>query len=191
MSPKAFYWTLASPIGPLLLTSGGDALTGLHMAGRGPEAGWIQDAGPFRSVVQALDAYFEGELARFDVPLDLGGTPFQQRVWSELREIPFGRAISYAELARRVGKPGASRAVGSANGRNPVSIIVPCHRVIASDGGLGGYGGGLDRKRWLLEHEIAILRRDPRRDSEDFPGAITPKLPAYPLFSCESTGRRA
>ena len=81
------------------------------------------------------------------------GTPFQRRVWDELRRIPFGETISYAELARRVGQPGAARAVGSANGRNPIGLIIPCHRVIAADGGLGGYGAGLDRKRWLLRHE--------------------------------------
>ena len=93
-----------------------------------------------------LTAYFEGELQSFNVAMTLAGTPFQKRVWQELCNIPYGRAISYAELARRIGQPGSSRAVGGANGRNPISIIVPCHRVIGADGGLGGYGGGLDRK---------------------------------------------
>ena len=117
----------------------------------------MQDDGPFRAVVRAVDVLFRGRPATFDLPLALAGTPFQRRVWQELCNIPYGCAISYAELARRIGKPGASRAVGSANGRNPVSLIVPCHRVIGADGGLGGYGGGLDRKRWLLEHEAEVL----------------------------------
>jgi methylated-DNA-[protein]-cysteine S-methyltransferase len=89
----------------------------------------------------------------------MAGTSFQRLVWEGLRAIPYGETISYAELARRIGRPGASRAVGSANGRNPISIVVPCHRVIAADGTLGGYGGGLDRKEWLLQHEIAAHER--------------------------------
>ena len=92
----------------------------------------------------------------FDLPLDAHGTPFQQRAWSALREIPFGQTISYAELARRTGDVRAVRAVGAANGRNPIPIIVPCHRVIGADGSLVGFGGGLERKRWLLEHEGAL-----------------------------------
>jgi AraC family transcriptional regulator of adaptative response/methylated-DNA-[protein]-cysteine methyltransferase len=100
-----------------------------------------------------LEEYFRGERRRFAVPLDLGGTAFQQRVWSRLREIPFGDTRSYAEVASQVGKPEAVRAIGQANGRNPVAIVVPCHRVVGADGSLSGYGGGLWRKRWLLEHE--------------------------------------
>jgi methylated-DNA-[protein]-cysteine S-methyltransferase len=95
----------------------------------------------------------------FDLRLRMDGTSFQHRVWHELCKIPFGGTISYIELARRVGNPRASRAVGGANGKNPIAVIVPCHRVIAADGGLGGYGGGLDRKRWLLEHEAGVLAR--------------------------------
>ncbi len=107
---------------------------------------------------QALRRYFGGELdALDDVVVDTAGTPFEERVWSRLRKIPAGRTISYGELARSIGRPSAVRAVGGANGRNPVSLVVPCHRVIASDGGLGGYGGGLERKRWLLVHEGALL----------------------------------
>src|SRR4029079_15469667 len=101
-------------------------------------------------------AYFDGRLREFDVPLSLHGTDFQLRVWHALCEIPFGQTISYAELARRLGKPQAMRAVGAANGRNPVSIIVPCHRVVGSTGSLTGFGGGLPRKRWLLDHEGAV-----------------------------------
>jgi methylated-DNA-[protein]-cysteine S-methyltransferase len=105
-----------------------------------------------------LAAYFGGRLRRFGVPLDLAGTAFQQRVWSRLREIPFGDTVSYARIAREVGRRDAVRAVGHANGRNPVAIVVPCHRVVGTDGSLCGYGGGLWRKRWLLEHERAALR---------------------------------
>ncbi len=106
-------------------------------------------------VVAQLQAYFAGELTDFDLPLQMHGTEFQRRVWAALCEIPYGETISYGELARWVGNPKASRAVGLANGRNPVAIVVPCHRVIGADGSLTGYGGGLDRKVWLLEHEAS------------------------------------
>jgi methylated-DNA-[protein]-cysteine S-methyltransferase len=107
----------------------------------------------------ALRAYFKGDLGAIDkLPVETGGTDFQQKVWRELRRIPAGSTISYAELARRIGRPAAIRAAGLANGANPVSIVLPCHRVIGSDGSLTGYGGGLDRKRWLLTHEKAIQR---------------------------------
>jgi methylated-DNA-[protein]-cysteine S-methyltransferase len=155
------YSVYCSPIGELLLTSDGKALTGLYMCehkGRpahGPEPSWERVDSAFRAVREQLDAYFEGGLRAFELPLRMDGTPFQHLVWEGLRAIPYGETVSYAELARRIGRPGASRAVGSANGRNPISIVVPCHRVIAADGTLGGYGGGLDRKEWLLEHETA------------------------------------
>lgn len=100
-----------------------------------------------------LNAYFTGDLTRFTLPLDTPGTEWQQRVWNKLIQIPFGQTLSYGELATRLGNPGGSRAVGLANGKNRVSIVIPCHRVIASDGTLHGYGGGLERKRWLLDHE--------------------------------------
>ena len=102
---------------------------------------------------EQLDAYFAGELESFELDLDPHGTPFQQRVWAELARIPYGETISYSELAHRLGDPKLVRAVGLANGRNPISIVIPCHRVIGADGSLVGYGGGLERKRWLLEHE--------------------------------------
>ncbi|MDX1983869.1 MAG: methylated-DNA--[protein]-cysteine S-methyltransferase, partial [Bryobacteraceae bacterium] len=108
---------------------------------------------PFREVIRQLDAYFKGALHDFDVPLAPLGTPFQRNVWSALREIPYGRTISYGELARRIGNPSASRAVGLANGSNPIAIIVPCHRVIGANGKLTGFGGGLDVKRKLLDLE--------------------------------------
>ena len=154
------YTYFDSPIGRLLLSSDGVALTGLYMDGRGcPEpglpAGWTENAaaGPLPESVLQLDQYFNGRRRTFDLPLHLAGTEFQRRVWRVLTEIPYGTTWSYGELARRIGNPNASRAVGLANGRNPVSILVPCHRVIGADGSLTGYGGGLERKHWLLSHE--------------------------------------
>lgn len=113
------------------------------------------------SFFSELSDYFDGSLTEFHTPLDLfAGTPFQQSVWRQLCRIPYGQTISYSELARRVGKPGAARAVGNANGRNPLPIVVPCHRVVAADGGLGGYTGGLDIKRFLLEVERCSVTND-------------------------------
>jgi methylated-DNA-[protein]-cysteine S-methyltransferase len=157
LSPTLLTTTVDSPIGPLTITAEGEALTGLHMHRQRhfpaiPVTAERDDAA-LAPIVEQLQAYFAGELIDFELPLHLRGTPFQQRVWAALQEIPYGETISYGELARWVGNHKASRAVGTANGRNPVAIVVPCHRVIAADGGIGGYGGGLDRKRWLLEHE--------------------------------------
>jgi len=151
--------TMESPIGELTLTAVGGVLTGVHMNEQRhlpkiPATYRREDAG-LADVVAQLDAYFAGELTDFDMSMTLNGTEFQRRVWASLCEIPYGETISYGELARWVGNPKASRAVGLANGRNPVSIVVPCHRVIGSDGSLTGYGGGLERKVWLLEHEAA------------------------------------
>lgn len=154
-----FCTTFESPVGPLLLMSDGQALTGLHTDSDkhrpAMRPDWIGDAAavPFAEVKAQLRGYFEGRLTEFDLPLSLQGTEFQQHVWRELRGIPYGETISYAELARRVGNPNASRAVGMANSRNPISIIVPCHRVIGADNSLTGYAGGLERKRMLLAHE--------------------------------------
>lgn len=152
-----YYTLVPSPVGPLLLTGDGESLQGLHFSTgakkKEAEAGWRNDATPFREVIRQLDAYFEGALHDFDVPLAPMGTPFQRNVWSALREIPYGRTISYGELARRIGNPSASRAVGLANGSNPIAIIVPCHRVIGANGKLTGFGGGLDVKRKLLDLE--------------------------------------
>ena len=114
-----------------------------------------RDDAPFAAVIRQLGEYFAGERTAFDLPLSLHGTPFQRRVWEELTRIPYGETVSYGELAERIGRPSASRAVGLANGKNPVGIIVPCHRVVGSGGDLTGYGGGLDRKRRLLELEGA------------------------------------
>ena len=112
-----------------------------------------QDSTPFVAAVEQLRAYFAGELREFSLPLAPGGTEFQRKVWSALTRIPYGRTTSYAAIARDIGTPRGVRAVGLANGRNPISLIVPCHRVIGSDGSLTGYGGGIERKKWLLAHE--------------------------------------
>ncbi|MGQ0578990.1 MAG: methylated-DNA--[protein]-cysteine S-methyltransferase [Betaproteobacteria bacterium] len=154
-----FYTIFESPIGTLLLMSDGRSLIGLHTdadkhrPAMQPE--WIRDeaGAPYAEAKAQLRAYFEGRLTKFDLPLAPHGSEFQLRVWQELRGIPYGETISYAELARRIGQPQASRAVGHANARNPISIIVPCHRVIGADNSLTGYAGGLERKRMLLAHE--------------------------------------
>ncbi|HYM54367.1 MAG TPA: methylated-DNA--[protein]-cysteine S-methyltransferase [Solirubrobacteraceae bacterium] len=149
--------TIDSPIGELLLLGDGEALHGLYMqAGRRPISvapGWERSPGAFAGVAEQLGEYFAGRRTDFDVPLEMEGTPFQLRVWEALREIGYGETISYGELARRIGNPSASRAVGMANGCNPIAVIVPCHRVIGANGTLTGYGGGVERKRLLLDLE--------------------------------------
>ncbi|MDI2125123.1 methylated-DNA--[protein]-cysteine S-methyltransferase [Yinghuangia seranimata] len=153
-----YYTVVGSPVGELLLVGDGASLTGLFMlpdAKYVPEVGaeWRRDAAPFAEVERQLEAYFAGELRVFDLQLAPRGTSFQKAVWRELTTIPFGATTSYGALATSLGSPTASRAVGAANGRNPVSIIVPCHRVIASNGALTGYAGGLDKKQRLLALE--------------------------------------
>jgi methylated-DNA-[protein]-cysteine S-methyltransferase len=115
-----------------------------------------RNAEPFRAAAEQFDAYFAGELTTFVLPLAPRGSEFQFRVWTALREIPYGRTESYGDLAQRIGSPGAARAVGLANGMNPIGIVIPCHRVVGSNGSLTGYGGGLDRKRRLLDLELAV-----------------------------------
>jgi methylated-DNA-[protein]-cysteine S-methyltransferase len=151
---------LDSPVGPLTLVATDGALSGLYMEKQrhlpseetfgAPDD---PDTEPFATVAAQLTAYFAGELTEFDVPLALHGTPFQERVWTALQGIPYGETTTYGDLAAELGSPTASRAVGLANGRNPVGVIVPCHRVVGSTGSLTGYGGGLDRKRYLLDFE--------------------------------------
>ncbi|RAY15618.1 cysteine methyltransferase [Actinomadura craniellae] len=159
---------LDSPIGPLTLVAEGDALCGLYMnvqRHRPPgETFGVHDPGaaPLGAAAEQLTAYFAGELTGFDLPLAMHGTEFQRRVWAALREIPYGETITYGELAREIGNPTASRAVGLANGRNPVSIVVPCHRVVGTTG-LTGYGGGLERKRFLLDLESRTESPDEAR----------------------------
>ena len=146
-----------SPIGPLVLVAQDDAVAGVYMDSHrhepDPSAHGARDDRVLPALREQLAAYFTGDLEDFDVRIDAPGTDFQQRVWAALRGIPYGQTWSYGELATHLGQPAASRAVGLANGRNPVSIVVPCHRVIGSTGSLTGYGGGVERKRWLLEHE--------------------------------------
>jgi methylated-DNA-[protein]-cysteine S-methyltransferase len=140
-----------SPIGRLVLECDGDVLIGIWLPNERRHARNDADDMPpvLKETASQLDAYFAGERTDFDVRMELDGTDFQREVWSELRRIPYGETISYGELARRVGRPSAPRAVGQANGRNPIPVIVPCHRVLASNG-IGGYGGGLKVKRQLL-----------------------------------------
>ncbi len=157
--PEHGAWTAttASPIGPLTLTARDGRLVRLTMEDQAhlvaPPGDARRDPAALAGVIGQLEEYFDGTRTVFDVPLALSGTPFQQEVWSALCAIPYGEAVSYGDLARQVGRPGASRAVGQANGRNPVAVIVPCHRVVAAGGGLGGYGGGTGRKTLLLELE--------------------------------------
>lgn len=163
--PICLYTTLESPIGELLLLGDGRTLHGLYMQqGRRPIAvgpAWERSADAFADVQTRLHEYFAGERTTFDLPLTLDGTAFECRVWRALGEIPYGETISYGELARRIGQPSAARAVGLANGRNPIAVIVPCHRVIGANGTLTGYGGGLERKRILLELECGQGRLQP------------------------------
>ncbi len=161
-----WYATLDSPLGPVLVA--GDAAGLRHisfLAGTRalePPAGWARDEAPLAEALRQLRAYFAGVRRAFDLPLAPRGTAFQQRVWRALCEIPYGETISYGELARRIGRPSASRAVGAANGRNPLPIVVPCHRVIGSTGRLTGYAGGLHLKEGLLALEQAHAPRHPQ-----------------------------
>jgi methylated-DNA-[protein]-cysteine S-methyltransferase len=151
-----------SPVGVLTIAERAGRVCLLHFGADVPDVfdrwypGEPRTRQPIAGLRSLLDRYFTGEMGVIDsIPVELNGTPFQQNVWKTLRRIPCGTTISYAELARRIGDPGAVRAVGTANGANPVAVIVPCHRVIGSNGKLTGYGGGLERKQWLLEHEGA------------------------------------
>ncbi len=153
-----------SPLGPVEIVASDEGLTALNFVPgpkmtRSKTVGGASRSPLLTEAVRELEEYFAGERREFTVRLDLKGTPFELAVWRALLEVPFGRTVSYGELGRSVGKPAAARAVGGANHRNPVSIIVPCHRVIGADGGLTGYGGGLWRKKWLLEHERRNARR--------------------------------
>jgi methylated-DNA-[protein]-cysteine S-methyltransferase len=153
------YTYLDTPLGRLLV-AGDDA--GLHLISfdtqqSRPEPDWVEDADALAEAARQLDAYFAGRLEEFDLELAPEGTPFQREVWQELERIPYGTTISYGELAERIGKPSAVRAVGTANGANPLPIVIPCHRVIGADGSLTGYGGGLEKKEALLSLEGALL----------------------------------
>lgn len=150
------YRMIDSPIGFLTLAGRGPVLTNLRMVDQTYEpnrADWALDDRAFPDAVEQLGAYFAGELKEFELRLEFGGTPFQRNVWEALRTIPYGETRSYGEIAQQIGSPTAYRAVGLANGHNPIAVIVPCHRVIGANGGLTGFGGGLDRKRSLLDME--------------------------------------
>ena len=161
-STAPYFSQLDSPLGSLLLLGHPQALTGLYMHEHRHQpptpAGCRRNDAAFRQVREQLLAYFAGELQTFDVAVAGEGSPFQRKVWQALVKIPFGVTESYGGLARRIGNANASRAVGLANGKNPISIIVPCHRVIGMNGSLTGYGGGLERKKWLLEHERRVAQ---------------------------------
>ncbi|GAA4622315.1 methylated-DNA--[protein]-cysteine S-methyltransferase [Actinoallomurus vinaceus] len=184
------YTVMDSPVGPLTLVAADGVLTGLYMDRQRyrPEEHTFGelDPAPFGAAVRQLEEYFDGRRTVFDLPLALTGTAFQRRVWAELCEIPFGETVSYGELAERIGRPTAARAVGLANGKNPVGIIVPCHRVVGSSGDLTGYGGGLNRKRHLLAFE----QRADARTEDRAPMAPLPSEPAgdgaEPLFSAHT-----
>jgi methylated-DNA-[protein]-cysteine S-methyltransferase len=162
MSAAVRYAHLESPIGPLLLAAEDAALREIRFASNGspaqPDDEWINDPSALAEATRQLGLYFAGELESFTIQLSPKGTVFQQKVWAELCRIPYGHTISYGELARRVGNPNASRAVGLANGSNPIPIIIPCHRVIGSNGKLTGYGGGLHIKEKLIALERGQLR---------------------------------
>lgn len=150
--------TMRSPIGTLCLCAEHDQLVGLYLPDRPAPAGAVERGGVLARAAAQLTEYFAGERRDFDLPLAPSGSAFQIAVWRALARIPFGATTSYGELARSIGRPSASRAVGAANGRNPLSIVLPCHRVIGASGELTGYGGGLPMKRWLLDHERACVQ---------------------------------
>jgi len=161
MTTELLYSKMDSPIGELLLVGDGEALHRLDMQeGRRPtpiDPRWERRDDAFADVRAQLTDYFDGRRRQFDLPLALKGNSFELRVWDALCEIPYGETVSYGEIARRIGQPDTPRAVGLANGRNPIAVIVPCHRVIGADGTLVGYGGGLERKRLLLDLESGVL----------------------------------
>lgn len=167
---EPLYTCVESPIGELLLLGDGCGVRGLHMQeGRKAvrvEPGWRRSEEPFTMVRRQLEEYFAGARFGFDVPLDLRGTPFQLRVWRALREVPYGETLTYGELASRIGRPTAARAIGHANGSNPISVIVPCHRLVGANGALVDYGGGLERKRFLLSLEARwVVNGEPPRET--------------------------
>lgn len=153
-----FCATMLSPVGELLLTASAGGLTGIYLPGerREPEPDWELDPPRFADCIEQLDEYFAGGRVEFSLPLAAPGTAFQHEVWNELLAVTYGTTITYTELARRVGRPRSIRAVGGANGRNPLCIVVPCHRVVGVDGSLTGYSAGIESKRWLLDFERGL-----------------------------------
>jgi methylated-DNA-[protein]-cysteine S-methyltransferase len=150
------YAIVDSPIDELLLTAEDGVLTGLHFSPFAIDPEWVHDPAALEPAATQLREYFAGERTEFDLELSPHGTAFQQRVWAMLREIPYGETTTYGTLAHQLGDPKTVRAVGLANGRNPIAVIIPCHRVIGADGSLTGFGGGLERKRALLDLEAGV-----------------------------------
>lgn len=157
--PRLSYVELPSPIGPLRLVASPNGLRQIEFSPlAGPDPEWVEGSTPIiDEAARQLNEYFAGSRHSFDLPLEPAGTDFQQSVWKVLRAIPFGETISYGEQARRLGDAKKARAVGSANGRNPLPIVVPCHRVVGADGSLTGFAGGIDTKKWLLSHEGILV----------------------------------
>lgn len=145
-----------TPIGAILIAGDGEAIVETYFAGAKPKPDWIRDDDTLREAADQLRAYFAGERRDFDLPLAPQGTEFQQSVWSALREIPYGETTTYSAIANSIGRPKAIRAVGAANGANPIPIVIPCHRVIGSNGSMTGFGGGIDVKRQLLALEARV-----------------------------------
>jgi methylated-DNA-[protein]-cysteine S-methyltransferase len=165
MSVQTYFTVLPSPIGELLVVGADEpsaqfAITGLYMTGQRYEPmlrpEWVRDADRFADAEKQLDAYFGGDLTDFDLPLAASGSEFQRSVWTALLDIPLGATRAYGQVAQQVADRSKTRAVAAAIGRNPIGIVVPCHRVVGADGSLTGYAGGLDRKRWLLDHEARV-----------------------------------
>jgi methylated-DNA-[protein]-cysteine S-methyltransferase len=158
MNTQTYYTLMESPIGSLMLSGGAGGLTGVHVCNQkhapSIQSDWICDEKPFHNAIEQLQEYFSGQRTEFDLKLNPVGTDFQKKVWQALCAIQYGKSCGYGELATAIGNPKAARAVGMANGQNPLSIIVPCHRVIGANGSLTGYGGGLRAKEWLLRHEL-------------------------------------
>lgn len=156
-----YFTVIPSPVGPLTLLADQDALIGVHFdadPASKPRPDWVQDQRRFRAAATQLDEYFGGRRQRFDLPLAPRGTAFRKLVWKALQAIPYGNTATYGEIARAIGQPQASRAIGGANHHNPLAIVIPCHRVIGADGSMTGYGGGLARKRVLLDLEAGRHR---------------------------------
>ncbi|MEK6373831.1 MAG: methylated-DNA--[protein]-cysteine S-methyltransferase [Acidobacteriota bacterium] len=153
------YTFVDTPIGALLVAGTAAAVHEIHFAGATPKNDWTRDDAALAGAAAQLRAYFAGALLQFDLTLAFAGTEFQKSVWNHLRAIPYGETTTYAAIARAIGRPDAVRAVGAANGANPIPVVVPCHRVIGSNGALTGFGGGIEVKRWLLDHEERVAGR--------------------------------
>jgi len=156
---RTHYTYVDTPIGALLVAGSAEGICEIHFAGALPRPDWTLDDGALAYAAAQLHAYFAGERQAFDLPLQPAGTEFQRAVWTRLCAIPFGETTTYSAIAHAIGRPDAVRAVGAANGANPIPVVVPCHRVIGKSGALTGFGGGMEVKRWLLDHEARVAGR--------------------------------